>query len=91
MGSNPAGRASFHLLHQAVVALLDSRFSFRQRRCWRARIRTPLLHGTLDVESGGHSQRVRHGETVRYAADVRHAIRNAGKVKAVALLVVINP
>ena len=50
-----------------------------------------VLHGALDVESGGHSQHVRHGETVRYAADVRHAIRNTGKVRAVAVLVVINP
>ena len=31
---------------------------------------------------------MRHGETVRYAADVRHAIRNTGKLRAVALLVV---
>lgn len=50
-----------------------------------------VLHGALEVESGGHTQHVRHGETVRYAADVRHAIRNTGKVRAVALLVVINP
>lgn len=50
-----------------------------------------VLHGMLEVESGAHSQHVRHGETVRYPADTRHAIRNHGKTRAVALLVVINP
>ena len=50
-----------------------------------------VLRGALDVESGGQSQHIRLGETVRYAADLRHAIRNLGKVRAVALLVVINP
>jgi len=50
-----------------------------------------VLHGMLEVESGAHSQYVRHGETARYAVDTRHVIRNRGKTRAVALLVVINP
>ena len=50
-----------------------------------------VLGGALTVRSGTDERRVRHGETARYAADVAHAISNAGKTVASALLVVVHP
>ena len=50
-----------------------------------------VLSGALTVRSGSDERRVRHGETARYAADVAHAISNAGKTPASALLVVVHP
>lgn len=50
-----------------------------------------VLHGTLEVQSGAALERARMGETARYAADVRHAIRNPGKTPASALLVMEMP
>ncbi|MBU6512498.1 MAG: helix-turn-helix transcriptional regulator [Betaproteobacteria bacterium] len=50
-----------------------------------------VLAGALTVRSAGDERRVRHGETARYAADVAHAISNAGKSPASALLVVVHP
>ncbi len=50
-----------------------------------------VLGGALTVRSGAEERRVRHGETARYAADVAHAISNAGKTAASALLVVVHP
>jgi len=47
-----------------------------------------VLSGSLLVEAAGAGQKLRHGETARYAADVPHAIRNPGKTAATALLVV---
>jgi transcriptional regulator with XRE-family HTH domain len=49
-----------------------------------------VLHGTIDVESAGETQRVKTADTARYIADRPHAIRNAGKGEARALLVVIH-
>ncbi|MBA5604030.1 helix-turn-helix transcriptional regulator [Duganella sp. FT3S] len=49
-----------------------------------------LLHGSVEVEAGAHKKKVKLGGTARYAADVPHAIRNAGKTEAKALLVVIH-
>ena len=46
--------------------------------------------GVLKVSSGDEEQILSAGMTGRYAADVPHAIRNAGKKPASALLVVIN-
>lgn len=49
-----------------------------------------VLHGTIDVESGDSTQRLKAADTARYVADRPHAIRNAGKGDARALLVVIH-
>lgn len=50
-----------------------------------------VLSGTLEVSTGDTTQRLRHGETARYAADDRHAIRNPARSTATALLVVLHP
>lgn len=50
-----------------------------------------VLSGALEVASGEQSQRIRSGETARYAADRAHAIRNPGKSAASAWLVVVHP
>ena len=47
--------------------------------------------GTLEVQAGSETARVRHGETARYAVDVAHSIRNPGRTPAQALLVVLHP
>ncbi|HEX2531768.1 MAG TPA: XRE family transcriptional regulator [Burkholderiaceae bacterium] len=49
-----------------------------------------LLHGAIEVEVDGTKKRVKTGGTARYRADMSHAIRNAGKSEAKALLVVIH-
>ncbi|HEY2010664.1 MAG TPA: XRE family transcriptional regulator [Rhizomicrobium sp.] len=46
--------------------------------------------GVLKISSGDEEQMLSAGMTGRYAADVPHAIRNAGKKPARALLVVIS-
>jgi transcriptional regulator with XRE-family HTH domain len=50
-----------------------------------------VLGGQVSVTSDDRTQQVSAGETARYAADVPHAIINAGKSAAVALLVVLHP
>lgn len=47
------------------------------------------IEGTLDVTSGGDTQRISAGEVARYASDVPHRIANAGSKRARALLVLI--
>lgn len=47
-----------------------------------------VLNGMVTVQSGPSEKKVRHGETARYPVDVQHAISNAGKNVATALLVV---
>lgn len=51
--------------------------------------------GALEVTTGyadaAQSQRIKAGETVRYAVDQPHAIRNTGKSVASAWLVVVHP
>ena len=49
-----------------------------------------VLSGSIDVTSGDECQRLKHGETARYRVDRPHAIRNAGKGVATALLVVMH-
>jgi transcriptional regulator with XRE-family HTH domain len=49
-----------------------------------------VLHGTIDVEAAGATKRLKAADTARYVADEPHAIRNAGKGEAKALLVVIH-
>ncbi len=49
-----------------------------------------LLHGAIDVEVDGAQKKLKLGGTARYRADRNHAIRNAGKTEAKALMVVIH-
>lgn len=49
-----------------------------------------VLHGSIEVESGESKKKLKTGGTARYEADKSHAIRNAGKTEAKALLVVIH-
>jgi len=56
-----------------------------------AREHLTVQSGTLDVSTGPQTQRLKPGETARYAADRAHAIRNPGKNVASAWLVVVHP
>jgi XRE family transcriptional regulator, regulator of sulfur utilization len=49
-----------------------------------------VLHGTIEIEAAGTTKRLKTADTARYVADEPHAIRNAGKSEAKALLVVIH-
>ncbi|QOY92406.1 helix-turn-helix transcriptional regulator [Massilia sp. UMI-21] len=49
-----------------------------------------VISGAIELEVGSERRRVKHGATARYPADVAHAIRNAGKVEARALMVVVH-
>ncbi|MEO7495300.1 MAG: XRE family transcriptional regulator [Massilia sp.] len=49
-----------------------------------------VLHGTIEVEVGDSTKKVKLGGTARYAADQQHVIRNPGKTEAKALLVVVH-
>lgn len=49
-----------------------------------------VLQGTIEVEVEGTTKRLKAADTARYVADVPHAIRNAGKGEAKALLIVIH-
>lgn len=50
-----------------------------------------VLDGTLEVQSGDQTLRLKSGDTARYAADLAHAIRNPLKTTARAMLVVLHP
>jgi transcriptional regulator with XRE-family HTH domain len=49
-----------------------------------------VLQGTLEIEVGGITKKLKTGGTARYLADQNHTIRNTGKSEAKALLVVIH-
>jgi len=49
-----------------------------------------ILSGTVDIDAAGTTKRLKAADTARYVADEPHAIRNAGKGEAKALLVVIH-
>ena len=49
-----------------------------------------VMTGSLEVSTGGEQQRIKQGETARYAVDRKHAIRNPTKSTATALLVVMQ-
>jgi transcriptional regulator with XRE-family HTH domain len=49
-----------------------------------------VAHGNLEIEVDGVKRKLKTGGTARYHADRSHAIRNAGKTEAKALLVVIH-
>ena len=50
-----------------------------------------LVAGSIEVASGDERQRLKPGETARYAGDRPHAIRNVGKMSATGWLVVVHP
>jgi transcriptional regulator with XRE-family HTH domain len=49
-----------------------------------------VVTGTVELEVGAETRKIKHGATARYPADQNHAIRNAGKTEAKALLVVVH-
>lgn len=49
-----------------------------------------VLQGMIELEVGEIRKKLKAGSTARYQADTGHAIRNAGKSEAKALLVVIH-
>ena len=49
-----------------------------------------VLQGSIEVDAAGATKRLKAADTARYVADEPHAIRNAGKGEAKALLVVIH-
>ncbi|MBN3752656.1 helix-turn-helix domain-containing protein [Paraburkholderia sp. Tr-20389] len=49
-----------------------------------------VLNGVIDIDAAGTTKRLKAADTARYVADEPHAIRNAGKGEAKALLVVIH-
>ena len=49
-----------------------------------------VLHGAMELEVGGSKKKIKMGGTARYPGDLDHAIRNAGKTEAKAILVVIH-
>ncbi|MFM0502328.1 helix-turn-helix domain-containing protein [Paraburkholderia caffeinilytica] len=49
-----------------------------------------VLQGSIEIEAAGATKRLKAADTARYVADEPHAIRNAGKSEAKALLVVIH-
>ncbi|CAG4901793.1 helix-turn-helix domain-containing protein [Paraburkholderia gardini] len=49
-----------------------------------------VLNGTIEIDAAGTSRKLKAADTARYIADEPHAIRNAGKGEAKALLVVIH-
>ncbi len=49
-----------------------------------------VLTGSLEVITGGEQQRLKQGETARYAVDRIHSIRNPTKSTATAILIVMQ-
>ncbi|MFC6312910.1 XRE family transcriptional regulator [Paraburkholderia dipogonis] len=49
-----------------------------------------VLQGSIEIEAAGTTKRLKAADTARYVADEPHAVRNAGKGEAKALLVVIH-
>lgn len=49
-----------------------------------------VLSGSMEVSAAAAVQKLKAGETARYAVDGPHAIRNTGKAVATALLVVLH-
>ncbi len=47
-----------------------------------------VLSGQMIVIADSTEQRLKHGDTARYAVDVRHCIHNPGKTNATALMVI---
>ena len=80
-----AGQFEWYHLTLQVGAALES-----QAHEHGTREHLTAMSGTLEVGAGEDSQRLKIGETARYAADRPHAIRNLGKTTAIAWLVVVH-
>jgi transcriptional regulator with XRE-family HTH domain len=80
-----AGRFEWYELSVQPGGVLDS-----QGHEAGSREHLSVLGGSLEVSAHGTTQKLRVGETARYAVDVPHVIRNPGKQPATALLVVVH-
>ena len=81
-----AGQFEWYALSLQVGGALES-----QAHEHGAREHLTVLSGAIEVDAGDEKQRLKHGETARYAVDRPHAIRNVGKTAASAWLVVVHP
>ena len=80
-----AGQFEWYELSMQAGGVLDS-----QAHEPGSREHLSVLSGSLEVSAGDDTTRLKTGETARYAVDLPHAIRNAGKSQAQALLVVLH-
>ena len=80
-----AGQFEWYALSLQVGGALES-----QAHEHGVREHLTVLTGAIEVVSGDQRQRLKHGETARYAVDRPHAIRNVGKTAASAWLVVVH-
>lgn len=81
-----AGQFEWYALSLQVGGALDS-----QAHENGTREHLTVLSGVVEVEAGSETQRLKPGETARYAVDRPHAIRNVGKTTASAWMVVVHP
>ena len=81
-----AGQFEWYALSLQVGGALDSQAHERGTR-----EHLTVLSGVIEIDAGEEKQRLKHGETARYAVDRPHAIRNVGKTAASAWLVVVHP
>ena len=81
-----AGQFEWYALTLQAGGALDS-----QAHEHGTREHLTVLSGSVEVVSGEERQRLKTGDTARYAADRPHAIRNVGKSPASGWLVVVHP
>ena len=81
-----AGQFEWYALSLQVDGALDS-----QAHEHGTREHLTVLSGIVEVQAGDEKQRLKSGETARYAVDRPHAIRNVGKTTASAWMVVVHP
>lgn len=81
-----AGQFEWYALSLQVGGALESQAHERGTR-----EHLTALSGALEVCVGHEKQRLKHGETARYAVDQPHTILNIGKTAASAWLVVVHP
>ncbi len=81
-----AGQFEWYALSLQVGGALES-----QAHEHGTREHLTVLSGIVEVAAGDEKQRLKPGETARYAVDRPHAIRNVGKAAASAWLVVMHP
>jgi len=80
-----AGQFEWYQLSLQVGSALES-----QAHEHGTREHLTAMSGALEVCTGEERQRLKIGETARYAADRPHSIRNIGKTAASAWLVVVH-
>jgi len=78
-----AGRVEWYQLECQPGGMLDSK-----AHAAGAREHLTVMTGSIEAVSGGERARGSTGDTLRYRADRAHRLRNVGRAKAVALLVV---